>query len=148
MLKTEFKAMTKQWLLSKGFKKNLNDGGYFTYALSKFEVVFAFYKNRFDEIFHMEVGFGLEGFPATYGKAYLDAPKKYWNHVEMADGSKGIEKGSFYYEKWDKEDYSLFLEEVYDTHIKPYIEKGVKHLKALTKERRIHPDVVEAIKKM
>ena len=147
MLKTEFKAMTKQWFLSKGFKKDTD--GDFVYAFPRFEVVVMFIKDRFDEWFYFSAGFNLEGFPkVVYGQEGIEVPKKYWYHYETADGAKHVSKGAIYYEKWDKEDYRLFLEEVYNTHIRPYIEKGVKHLKALTKERRIHPDVVEAIKKM
>jgi len=151
MLKTEFKAITKQWIMSKGFKKNEHDGGMYLLLLGDFEVAFHFYKNRFDEWFSIAVGFQLREMDTGWGKDGIEVSKKYWHHYETADGAKHINKGAIYYEQWDKADYLAHLEDIYDTHIKPYLEKGVKHLKAMVKQDKysmIHPDAVKVINNM
>jgi len=149
MLKTEFKAVTKQWIMSKGFKK---DGDvWYAYPLAEFDVNFVFYKNRFDEWFSIAVGFQLREVDTGWGKTGIEVPKKYWHHYETADGAKHISKGAIYYDKWSKEDYLNYLEDVYKIYITPYIEKGVKHLKAMVKQDKysmIHPDAVKIIEKM
>jgi len=159
MIKKEFTKITKEWLYSKGFIKSEDkawSGIMYFYSMSDFDVIFVYDKNRFGERYNLEVGFQLKNIIKADGSMYYDTvgievPKKYWHHYETADGAKHISKGAIYYEQWSKEDYLAHLEDIYKTHIKPYLEKGVKHLKAMVKQDKysmIHPDAVKVINNM
>jgi len=171
MEKNEFTATTKQWLKAKGFSKARYI--WYFYPLGDFNIVFAFYKDRFDEKYYIETGFCLneetinDGLNVRLNTGAIEVPnKKYWNHFRTADNKKHIEKGAFYYEKWDKDDYLATLEQIYAEHITPYLERGVNYLKAIVVEYQqhlkriekygksegntymIHPDAVKIINNM
>jgi len=158
MTKNEFKKVTKEWLISKGFKKT--GDVWYSYSLTDFDITFGFPKDRFDEIYRIHVGFQLRDIATGWGyetSSISKRHKKYWITYDIADGSKELVKSNFYYEKWDKYDYLETLEEICDTHIKPYLDKGIKHLKEIVKKYgepfegntyMIHPNAAEAVRNM
>jgi len=133
MTKSEINRTTKQWLYFKGFQK----GKYNTYAcpLDGFDARVLFYKDRFREVYYIDVGFILRDDPNGWGQMRaMNQDSKYWHYGEMADGKKYIEKASFYYEQWNKDDYIQCLDKIYDVYIKPYFELGFELLKTIAKD--------------
>lgn len=134
MDKKEFKKITKEWFISKGFIKG-TDGIDYIYTLQGFNIYILFVKSRFDEKYHFQIGFKIDNVQAGSGDVRVAIPsEKYWEHLTMADGSKIVGKCYFQYEEWEKEEYLKTLEDIYQIYIQPYFDNGLKHWKKILKD--------------
>ena len=148
MTKQDFKRTTKDWILSKKFKK---PDHVYLYYLEKFDIYFYWDKSNVAEIFGLYVGFQLHNGPEEVNWAVKQVEvtnKKYWKPILMGDGSTQIFKSNFYYEDWTKEDYLEELEEVYKRYIQPYFDLGIKHVKTIAKQAWANPEAIAKVLKM
>ena len=149
MVKSEFKKVTKEWLLSKDFKKTKDIE--YVYPLEKFDICVMFYKGRFSELYGIEVGFQLKDGPREIDWANMEVEipnEKYWKHLTMADGSTRVVKTNFYYEEWDKEEYLQALEEIHKNYIQPYFDHGIEHVKKIAQQVWANPEAIAKVLKM
>jgi len=135
MEKNDFKKITKEWLLSKGFRKE--DELVYICPLEGFDLMVLFIKDRFSEHFYFDIGFQLRNVQWGSGQVRVAVPsEKYWKHIIMADGSKNIVNNCFYYEEWSKDDYLEALENICQIYIQPYYDTGLKYWKKILQEQR------------
>jgi len=149
MTNNEIKAITKQWLSSKGFKK-VREMEYSCTLVEQVNVVILFGRSKFSESYEFDVGFRIKGVSTAWG----------WVRTHVKNNL------SYYYEKWDKEDYLATLEQMYHKYVRPYFDLGIGYIKNIIKDYRvsngkvvklpkisgqpfmIHPDAVKIINNM
>lgn len=126
MTNKEAKAVIFKWLKDRDFTRIKIPGGApysYIHSLGEFNVMFSFYKDRFDEYFIFNVGCYFDN--CEYGEALIgvfDIP---------SNKNKAKNRQGFYYGELTEEQLIQCLNEIFDKYLKPYYEQGKKYLKEI-----------------